>query len=522
MPNDTTESYDLLPYTSHCYAETHPDNLAIAALQRGLTPAPAARCRVLELGCASGGNLIPMAAMWPESQFIGIDLSARQVEEGQKLCSQLGLRNVELRAENFMDFTADDAPFDYILCHGVYSWVPPTVQSRILEIVQNHLSTHGIGYISYNTYPGFYRRQPIMEMMRQHVAGSGAVDPVAKVREARALLQFLLKGQSEPEGTTARLLRDEAQLIERLPDSYVFHEHFEEHNRPCYFREFMERATEHQLQYVGEAAARGGLAGLPEGTQQTLETLASEPIKQEQYIDFVRNTALRSTLLCRSEACLSVPSLASTSQALFVSSTSRPTTLPELAGERLRTMSPAAFQTMRGSAVVEHPHVKAMLLALHRARPGALSVPDLAKEVSSLLEEVLAPGTIAQMAMYGHNTSLCRLHTVLPPLASGVSAFPRSTPVARLLAARSAAVPNQWHESVQLPPFEQLLLPFLDGTRSHEALVDAMKQAVISGLLVVHGSDGSPLRDSEIARNLVTQHLPKALQTLLDSALLTA
>ena len=522
MSTTDPQSYDLFPYLSHCYSETHPDNLAVAALQRGLRPTPVAKCRVLELGCASGGNLMPMAAMWPESQFVGIDRSTRQVEEGQRLCSTLGLRNIELRAIDFMDFDGGSEPFDYILCHGVFSWVPEPVQQRVLQLCQRHLAAQGIAYISYNTYPGFYRRQPIMEMMRYHVAGAATTDPTAQVREARALLQFLIKGQSDVEGTTARLLREEAQLIERLPDSYVFHEHFEADNRPCYFHQFMKQADEHGLQYVGEAAARGGLAGLPEGTQQILAQLASEPIKQEQYIDFVRNTAMRSTLLCRKENVLSTGQTSAFVNSLWVSSTSRPSIPSELQGEKLRTQSPATFQTLRGSAVIEHPHVKAMLFILHQHQPASLTIPDLAAATSALLGESLDVDTIAGMALYSHNTGLCRLHTVLPAIARSISEFPSASPLARITVANAGVAPNQWHESVRLPPFEQTLLPFLDGTRDHEALLDAMQQAVLDGTLVVNGPDGSQLRNASLARKIVAQHLPKALQTLLDSALLVS
>ncbi len=516
------ESYDLFPYLSHCYSETHPDNLAVAAIQRCLRPAPVAKCRVLELGCASGGNLLPMAAMWPESYFLGIDRSASQVEEGKRLCAKLGLGNIELRTLDIMDFDGGSEPFDYILCHGVFSWVPVPVQQRLLQICQRHLSAQGIAYISYNTYPGFYRRQPIMEMMRYHVSGAPSTDPTAQVREARALLQFLINGQGDPDGTTARLLREESRLIERLPDSYVFHEHFEADNRPCYFHQFMKQADEHGLQYVGEAAARGGLAGLPEATQQILAQLADDRIKQEQYIDFVRNTAMRSTVLCRKELVLSREPISTQMHSLWVSSTSRPTVPSELQGEKLRTPTPVSFQTMRGSALIEHPHVKAMLLVLHQQNPMALSIPELTDATSALLGERLHAETISAMALYSHNTSLCRLHTARPPIANRISAFPSASPLARISVTKAGVVPNQWHESVRLPPFEQILLPLLDGTRNHGALLDAMQQAVLDGTLLVNGSDGSQLRDAQIARTIVAQHLPSALQTLLDSALLVS
>ena len=83
------------------------------------------RCRVLELGCASGGNLIPMAMDFPDSEFLGIDLSARQIEAGKVHLANLKPRNIELRAASIMDVDAGYGQFDYIICHGVFSWVPP-------------------------------------------------------------------------------------------------------------------------------------------------------------------------------------------------------------------------------------------------------------------------------------------------------------------------------------------------------------------------------------------------------------
>jgi hypothetical protein len=126
------------------------------------------------------------------------------------------------------------------------------------------------------------------------------------------------------------------------------------------------------------------------------------------------------------------------------------------------------------------------------------------------------------MALYSHHTGLCRLHTVQPPIASSISEFPSASPLARITVASTGVVPNQWHESIRMPPFEQTLLRFLDGTKNQETLLDAMQQAVLDGTLVVNGPDGKQLQNAPLARKIVAQHLPKALQTLLDSGLLVS
>ena len=92
------------------------------------------KCRVLELGCASGGNLIPMAYMLPGSEFLGIDSSQAEIADGQAKLAELALPNVTLRQANILDVTPAWGQFDYIIAHGIYSWVPPEVQAKILAI----------------------------------------------------------------------------------------------------------------------------------------------------------------------------------------------------------------------------------------------------------------------------------------------------------------------------------------------------------------------------------------------------
>jgi len=76
--------YDEVPYPGLPLPQTHPSQLATLGFLHGLEPAPVERCRVLELGCGDGGNLIPMALDLPESEFVGIDLSAPAIATGRR------------------------------------------------------------------------------------------------------------------------------------------------------------------------------------------------------------------------------------------------------------------------------------------------------------------------------------------------------------------------------------------------------------------------------------------------------
>ena len=250
---DIRTSYDEFPYPSQPFRDTHPDHLAVVATLLGLRSARADRCRVLELGCASGGNLIPLAYTYPDSTFLGIDLSVEQIRQGEELRAALGLTNVELRALNLLEVDDQFGTFDFIICHGVYSWVPAAVQDRILEICTRRLAPDGIGFVSYNTFPGWHMRGMIRAMMGLHDRRFRDRPAAERVAEARTLLAFLAAAVPQEDAPYSLLLRQHLDQLSACTDPYLFHEHLEECNEPAYFIEFCERLAAKGLRYLGES-----------------------------------------------------------------------------------------------------------------------------------------------------------------------------------------------------------------------------------------------------------------------------
>src|SRR5258706_2988573 len=293
-------SYDAVPYSVGAFPQTRPDRLATLAPLFGLHPAPPSCARVLELGCAAGGNLIPMALADPEARFVGIDLSARQIADAQATARELNLGNVDFRPLSILDVPDDFGQFDYILCHGVYSWVPPDVQDKILQICAKHLAPQGVAYISYNCYPGWHARGAIREMLWYHTEQYD--DPNVRVRAARGLLAFLAKAAPSAGGAYSSLIRHELALLMMTPDTYLLHEHLEECNEPLYFHQFAGRAAARRLQYLCEAQLSAMVASRfgPE-IEKTLRAISPDLLHMEQYMDFLRNRMFRQTLLCRAD-----------------------------------------------------------------------------------------------------------------------------------------------------------------------------------------------------------------------------
>ncbi len=301
----TANAYDAVPYASRAFPQTQPEQLAVIGRLFGLQPALPSRARVLELGCSAGGNLVPLAARYPDAQFVGIDYSQVQVERGRAQLRDMGLGNVEIRQQSIADFGQSEPPFDYIVCHGVYSWVPPEMQQSILALCRANLAPDGIAYVSYNTYPGWKMREVVRDAMMYHTRGLS--EPRDKLAQARAIVKFT-KEVSDPASAFGRMLVDEAGLVEKAEDFYLFHEHLEPNNRPCYFREFVDVAGAHGLGYLGEASlADMAPQRLGAKVHEALQKLSGgNIIATEQYMDFFRNRSFRQTLLIRRERMTAV------------------------------------------------------------------------------------------------------------------------------------------------------------------------------------------------------------------------
>jgi SAM-dependent methyltransferase len=200
----------------------------VVAVLSGLKPASVASCRVLEIGCARGGNLIPMAVGLPGSSFLGIDSSAGQVASARSVIDALCLDNIAIECRSVLDVGAELGAFDYIICHGTYSCVPAEVRDRILEVLARNLAPHGAAFLSYNTFPGWRLHGLVRDLMTYH---AGRYDrPDDRAREARLVLEFMAAAAAPFDRDYANWLREECEHLRRKPDSYLLHDQLEEFN----------------------------------------------------------------------------------------------------------------------------------------------------------------------------------------------------------------------------------------------------------------------------------------------------
>lgn len=521
MSEAQLESYEEIPYDSRPFAATHPDTLATVATLFGMRPAPPGRCRVLELGCAGGGNLLPMALALPDSTFVGIDLSPSHIADAQGLAAVLGLGNANLRAASILDVDASFGLFDYIICHGVYSWVPPPVQDKILTICKENLAPQGVAYVSYNTFPGWHLKGVLRGMLRFHAAHFA--DAATRVRQARALMDLLARAAKAAGSVYAHLLEEEIAVLQPETDTYLFHEYLEEVNAPLYLYEFAERAAAHGLQYLEEAEPSPLPSGLPPEVMRVLNQLPVGLIHREQYLDFIRGRGFRRTLLCHDDVTLRRPPPADVMTRLHLTAIARPVS-PDV------DPTSSVVEEFRGAkgrtASTNDPLVKAALLCLSRAWPRSLPFHDLWAHVEATLargDEAWArlaqsPGLLEELVLQCWMGGLIEAHVHVVPFVLEVSERPLASPLARLQADGDGLLTNLRHLSVRLDDFDRLVLHQLDGNRDRDAILDALAALVDEGVLTLE-QDGRALPGAE-ARPLLEQALTPALQRLAQSALL--
>jgi Predicted methyltransferase regulatory domain/Methyltransferase domain len=476
--NEPASPYDVVRYPGHPFAQTHPDRLAALGTLFRIDPPPLARSRVLELGCGDAANLVPMALALPGARFLGIDAAARPVTRGRELVEALGLTNATLEVARIEELELPPESFDYVVAHGVYSWVGEPVRDRLLELCRSVLSERGIAYVSYNALPGGRLSGALRDMLAFHTAGLD--DPAERIEQARTLLRFLTGSWPDGHEFGAIMGRHAERLLERS-DETLFHDELAAVNQPVYFHEFVAHAERHGLQYLAEADFFEMQTGvLPEAVSGELQHV-EDPIRREQYLDFIKGRMFRQTLLCRAEVELDRSPQPLVVEALAVSSPAQPTDDPDRAGR-------VTFEGPTGSTLTtDHPLVRRALERVARGWPGALWVRDLIPQDAG--EADRAAICSALLRCYAGN--LVQLHALPPPLTTAVSERPEASPLARHQACSGELVTNLRHAGVRLEDdLGRRLVVLLDGTRDRGRLLQDLRAFLLeTGGQVPHDLD---------------------------------
>lgn len=512
------KSYDDVPYPSGAFDQTHPRRLHTLASLFGMSPPPLASARVLELGCSTGGNLIPMALAYPNAQFIGIDLSLRQIEEGQRWAAQLKLPNLQLIHQDILRFDAEPESFDYIIAHGVFSWVPREVQDAIFAICERALSVQGVAYISYNANPGCHTRRLLRDMMRFHTRE--IEDPQAKMAQAKAVAAFIANSVPAHNPLYSAMLKGEFERISTLPDQVLLHDDLSDINEAFYFYQFVERASQYNLKYLSEALFADMQDQMYPPHVQKILRRTGDLILSEQYMDFLSCRSFRQTLLCRNDVLLNRRIGPENIMPMYISSNS----MPVSAEPDIQSEEPEKFKNPSGVVVgMDAPLAKAALVHLFTHRPAALHFNDL---FSAVLEQIRGPQRmpaeqlvkqyesdallLGEALLSAYCGNMIDLWTEPPKYRGAAGEHPEVSVLARMQAAHGPHVTSLSHKNISIDDaFALETLKLLDGTRDRKALSAALLELLNEGRFKLD------MDEEKASKEALQQTIEKKLETTL-------
>ncbi len=459
--------YEEVDYPGYAYPLTHPAHLEVLGRLFGLDPAPAPTCRVLELGCGEGVNSLAIAHTLPRARVIAVDAAISGLDRGRALATAAGIDNAELLHADLADVDRIVAlgPFDYVVAHGVYSWIPPLLRGALLECCRRALSPHGIAYVSYNAYPGSYLRDMARDVLVYHL--QGVSEPTERLARAHVLMETIVASDSPT--PYAAVLREHLQRMLASGEALLYHDDLAPVSTPFYFHEFIEHAAAHELQFLSEAnLADSQLRDVPEGVGELMANLPRDVIVREQHLDFFLNRMFRQTLLVHEGAPVQ-------------------RAIDDRHLEELAVCSPAQsdgsrFETPEGATLsTPDPLLIAAMQALCEAWPQSVLFHELVERTARRLGASALPESdrdrLRAAVLEVYLGRILLLHSCQFPVSSRPGERPGASPLARAqhAAGRRVLTTLLGENRVIEDPRDRALLARLDGTRDRAALADELE-----------------------------------------------
>lgn len=453
------------------HPSTDPAVTAVAAKLAGLDLRRPACANILEIGCASGHNLLPLAARWPDSHFTGIDFSSAAIHEARRRAVGAGLTNVEFIEADLSTFDPGEDSYDFILAHGVYSWVPDDVRQGLLDFCRAHLSHEGIATISYNTLPGWSLRKTLVDLTRL-ISQRPAADEIG--RDPESILAYL--------ATAAGCHTPYAQhLTSVLHDMFgkgsvvLGFDDFGPVNAACSFLDFTSHAGRSGLQYLGESQLSENFpASLSPEAAKVLKPLGNDPLVLQQTIDVLTNRTFRSSILCRADAPVQTRITTATALHFSVRCQHR----YEAANGTARLIARTGEQL----AQFEHPLAVAFFAALAERAPESVAMSEIIERIADRMKDQFDPThslpPLAALIMEAARQNLILLrdepvrYNSLPP------EFPNLGPLRLMAAAMGEPLVDIYHVPCSFEDARIQVAAAMDGTRSIDELAAFSKSVI--------------------------------------------
>lgn len=465
MTMEISDRYDALPYPAKFFAQTNPTRMAALATLFGVEAPDPKKSRILEFGCGDGSNLISHAFTLPESEFVGIDISGKHIKTANDWVEETGLKNIEFRKCDLMEIDESDfGEFDYLVAHGLIAWIPDAVAQRVFELFGSLIAENGVGYVSYNTYPGGYLREMVRDMMMFHTRDING--PLQKVETATSFLALFAENMTE-QTPYSQVLMAENRRHKEHSASDIYHDDLSDDYTPFRFSEIAARLGTNGLQYLCESELQSmSVRTLSPEIQGFLNNIPDR-IEREDYIDFARGRQFRKTLFCRNGQAISPEIDPSRLSDLALASTARPEKMDDVG----KPSKAVRFVSQLGTGIeIDHLVTKMVLTKLGLRGAAPLQFQDLLDEVKRELDgpewetdEAICRRILIRII---EDTAMIELYSKCEPRSGNLPEKPRASRLTRWQLKVGASVTSSYGAVIGLnDSVAKRLIELSDGTR---------------------------------------------------------
>lgn len=299
-----------IPYIAGFYPNHAPAHLDLVCLLGGVEPA-ADRDRFTwcELGCGQGLTANLLAASHPDAVFHGVDFHGEHIAAARAMAEVAGLFNVTFHQRDFGACADDpDLPmFDYVVAHGVYSWVGPEAKADIVRFLDRRLKPGGVALVSYNNVPGWARLAPLQALLMAHSRASTG-GSIARLRHGLDIARRMQAAGAEALADVP-LPDPAAPLAGRSVEegeAYLAHEYLNAHWRPLLHADVAADLATAGLAFAGSARIFQNVKDLVLSRDaQALLDDVDDPALRESLADYFGQPPLRSDVFVRAPRRLS-------------------------------------------------------------------------------------------------------------------------------------------------------------------------------------------------------------------------
>jgi SAM-dependent methyltransferase len=298
-------------YTSNFYREITPTWLGMASLLLGHRPPDLTKpFTYADLGCGNGFSTLATAATSPHAEVWGFDFNPAHIEFASGLAARAGLTNVHFAETSFADLAAlPDATmpdFDFMVSHGVLSWISPANRHHLMATIARRLKPGGLVYLSYNVTAGWASMVPIQALMRMLTAASPERTDLA----VPAMLDFIDRIRQSGAGFFQANPSVETRLqdIRKQDPRYLAHEYLNQDWHPLMFSDIAGEMAEAKCRYIGSATLAENIdsVGVPPGLVPILAEVRDLTLR-ETLRDVGCSQAFRRDLYRKGTAPMPVP-----------------------------------------------------------------------------------------------------------------------------------------------------------------------------------------------------------------------